>query len=187
MVNRKEKDPEQQFVILAQLREEIKFFMYLRRSLWLFRNPPWFHKSCVFLYYIPLQWARRPIGARGWAADEGPWSNWPVLPVLCKPSRPALPLTLLVYGGDGGAQAQLNLRSSQPKSLPQYLYSNKKMVFCGNFPQPDIFSYCRFSVICPLPRPSGNPDTHQSSEDLPAGPVRQGILPAARPALCYNR
>ncbi len=24
--------------------------------------------------------------------------------------------------------------------------------------------------------------THQSSEDLPAGPVRQGILPAARPA-----
>jgi hypothetical protein len=31
------------------------FFMYLRRSLWLFRNPPWFHKSCVFLYYIPLQ------------------------------------------------------------------------------------------------------------------------------------
>ncbi len=51
-----------------------------------------------------------------------------VLPDLCKPSRPALPLTLLVYGGDRGAQAQLNLRSSQPKSLPQYLYSSKKMV-----------------------------------------------------------
>jgi hypothetical protein len=29
----------------------------------------------VFLYYIPLQWARRPMGARGWAADEGPLSN----------------------------------------------------------------------------------------------------------------
>jgi hypothetical protein len=26
----------------------------------------------------------------------------PVLPDLCKPSRPALPLTLLVYGGDRG-------------------------------------------------------------------------------------
>ncbi len=79
-------------------------FMYLRRSLWLFRNPPWFHKSCVFLYYIPLQWARRPMGARGWAADEGPLSNWPVLPDLCQPLRPASPLTLLVYGGDRGAQ-----------------------------------------------------------------------------------
>jgi hypothetical protein len=47
-------------------------FKYLRRSLWLFRNPPWFHKSCVFLYYIPVQWARRPMGALGWAADQGP-------------------------------------------------------------------------------------------------------------------
>jgi hypothetical protein len=28
-----------------------------------------------------------------------------VLPDLCKPSRPALPLTLLVYGGERGAQA----------------------------------------------------------------------------------
>ncbi len=32
-------------------------FMYLRRSLWLFRNPPCFHKSCVFLSYAPVQWA----------------------------------------------------------------------------------------------------------------------------------
>jgi hypothetical protein len=31
--------------------------MYLRRSLWLFRNPPWFHKSCVFLSYVRVQWA----------------------------------------------------------------------------------------------------------------------------------
>ncbi len=53
-------------------------FMYLRRSLWLFRNPPWFHKSCVFFYYIPLQWGRRPMGAVGWAADEGPLSSWPM-------------------------------------------------------------------------------------------------------------
>jgi hypothetical protein len=73
-----------------------------------------------------------------------------VLPDLCKPSRRALPLTLLVYGGDRGAQAHLNLRSSQPKSLSQYLYSSKKMVlithgyFCGNFSHPDIFLYCRF-------------------------------------------
>jgi len=79
-------------------------FMYLRCSLWLFRNPPWFHKSCVFLHYIPLQWARRPMGARGWAADEGPLSSWPVLPDLCQPLRPALPLILLIHGGDRGAQ-----------------------------------------------------------------------------------
>jgi hypothetical protein len=86
--------------------------------------------------------------------------SFPVLPDLCKPSRPALPLTLLVYGGDRGAQAQLNLRSSQPKSLPQYLYSSKKMVlithghFRGNFPQPDVlFPSCTapyFNFYFPL-------------------------------------
>ena len=27
--------------------------MYLRRRLWLFRNPPWFHKSSLFLYFLP--------------------------------------------------------------------------------------------------------------------------------------
>ncbi len=56
----------------------ISNFMYLGHSLWLFRNPPWFHKSCVFLYYIPLQWAHQPMGARGWAVDEGPLSSWPM-------------------------------------------------------------------------------------------------------------
>ncbi len=87
-----------------QTRKYMYYFMYLRRSLWLFRNPSWFHKSCVFLHYIPLQWARRPMGARGWAADEGPLSSWPVLPDLCQPLRPALPLILLIHGGDRGAQ-----------------------------------------------------------------------------------
>jgi hypothetical protein len=59
--------------------------------------------------------------------------------------------------GDRGAQAQLNLRSSQPKSLPQYLYSSKKMVLIThghiwrNFPQPDTFLYCLFWVIRPWP------------------------------------
>jgi len=50
-------------------------------------------------------------------------------------------------------QAQLNLRSSQPKSLPQYLYSSKKMVlithghFWRNFPQPDIFYTACFELF----------------------------------------
>jgi hypothetical protein len=103
----------------------------------------------------------------------------PVLPDLCKPSRPALPLTLLVYGGDREAQAQLNLRSGQPKSLSQYLYSSKKMVlithghFCGNFPQPDIFLYCRFWVIRPWPRPSGNPAPGRYGKERSAGQYRR--------------
>ncbi len=65
--------------------------------------------------------------------------------------------------GIEGPQAQLNLRSSQLKSLPQYFYCSKKMVlithghFRGNFPQPNVFLYCRFWVIRPWPRPSGNP------------------------------
>ena len=79
-------------------------------------------------------------------------------------SRLNLWLCLLVSGGDRGAQAKLNLRSSQPKSLPQYLYSKKMVLithgyFCSNFPQPYIFLYCRFWVIRLWPRPSGSPDT----------------------------
>ncbi len=49
-------------------------------------------------------------------------------PDLCKPSRPALPLTLLVWWGQRDPGPDKNLRSSQPKSLVQILYSCIKMV-----------------------------------------------------------
>jgi hypothetical protein len=120
-----------------------------------------------------------------------------VLPDLCKPSRLALPLTLLVHGGDRGAQAQLNLRPSQPKSLSQYLYISKKMVlitdghFCGNFPQPDIFLYCRFWVIRPWPRPSVN-HAYSVPGELSVSPGSAwgwgcGRCPPSRPAPTHGR
>jgi len=40
------------------------------------------HFIKVVCFYIislySVQWARRPMGARGWAADEGPLSSWPM-------------------------------------------------------------------------------------------------------------
>jgi hypothetical protein len=30
------------------------------------------YRMGTLIVNIPLQWARRPMGARGWAADEGP-------------------------------------------------------------------------------------------------------------------
>ncbi len=86
-----------------------KIFIYLRRSLWLFRNPRWFHKSCVFISYIPVQRAaeRNSFGLlEGYLTLLAP--KWPSLLLVPfkgpKKSQPPLKVSILARGHLKGAQ-----------------------------------------------------------------------------------